>query len=595
MPLKRFFCCCCLATGLALSRPAIAGENPGSAIETRGIQPDTWTATDALGRTLHTFKEVGAPRPGRFVGIFYFLTHADGGTTLPHDIAKILAADPNVLKEPQSPLWGNRGAYYWGEPLYGYYSSIDPWVLQRHAELLSDAGIDTVIFDTTNRATYKSVYMDLCRVWTEMRKEGERTPQICFMVNTKAGETAQEVFTDLYQPGLYKDLWFAWQGKPLLICDPKEASPEIKAFFTLRTAHWPFELVNTHNEWHWESTYPQVYSYDTDPARAEQVNVAVAQNLRARDGKVTNMSDGDARGRSFHGGKEDTTAGAVNAGYNFQEQWDRAIKLDPPFVMVTGWNEWTAGRYSRPGKPVVFVDQFDEEFSRDIEPVKGLHNDNYYYQLVANVRRYKGVRPQPAQAIPRPIDIAGTFDQWKLVEPSFASHIFDTDHRDFGAGERHYISGSGRNDIVLSKVSHDAGNIYFYVKTREPLTPSTDPNWMLLLINSDNNPKTGWEGYDFVVNRSIDGKQSWLEQNTGGWNWKKIAPLRFTSAGNELMVQVPRSALRLPDGEVITLDFKWWDNPQHPGDIMDTYLDGDAAPPGRFNFHYSAIGEDTRH
>ena len=137
------------------------------------------------------------------------------------------------------------------------------------------------------------------------------------MVNTKAGETAQEIYDDLYKPGHYKDLWFLWQGKPLLICDPKEASPELVKFFTLRKAHWPFTLVNTHNAWHWESTYPQVFSYDSDPAQPEQVNVAVAQNLRASDGKVTNMSEGNARGRSFHDGKKDTSPGAVNQGYNF--------------------------------------------------------------------------------------------------------------------------------------------------------------------------------------------------------------------------------------------------------------------------------------
>ena len=33
---------------------------------------------------------------------------------------------------------------------------------------------------------------------------------------------------------------------------------------------------------------------------------------------------------------------------------------------------------------LVFVDQFDQENSRDIEPVSGLHHDHYYYQLESN-------------------------------------------------------------------------------------------------------------------------------------------------------------------------------------------------------------------
>ena len=49
---------------------------------------------------------------------------------------------------------------------------------------------------------------------------------------------------------------------------------------------------------------------------------------------------------SFHDGREDPSPGAINHGLNFQEQWKRAFALDPPVVMVTGWNEWIAGRFS---------------------------------------------------------------------------------------------------------------------------------------------------------------------------------------------------------------------------------------------------------
>ena len=42
----------------------------------------------------------------------------------------------------------------------------------------------SVIFDTTNRVTYRDVYPALCDVWSQIRKEGGHTPQVCFMVNT---------------------------------------------------------------------------------------------------------------------------------------------------------------------------------------------------------------------------------------------------------------------------------------------------------------------------------------------------------------------------------------------------------------------------
>ena len=109
--------------------------------------------------------------------------------------------------------------------------------------------------------------MALCEVFRQVRQAGERTPQIAFMVNTRAGETAQEIYDDLYKPGLYSELWFRWQGKPLMICDPQKAGAELRQFFTLRRAHWPFTLTNTPYAWHWEATYPQPYGYTQDPTK----------------------------------------------------------------------------------------------------------------------------------------------------------------------------------------------------------------------------------------------------------------------------------------------------------------------------------------
>jgi hypothetical protein len=96
-----------------------------------------WPATDSLGRVLPLSNEVGAPDPERFVGIFYFLwqsTEVRSGRPNgePYNVAQILAQDPDALKKPDSPAWGPIGVYhYWAEPLAGYYSNDDPWVLRR--------------------------------------------------------------------------------------------------------------------------------------------------------------------------------------------------------------------------------------------------------------------------------------------------------------------------------------------------------------------------------------------------------------------------------------------------------------------------------
>jgi hypothetical protein len=559
-----------------------------------------WPATDALGRSLPVAGDRGvpAPRADRSVGIFYFLWHNDPrgkppSGSGPYDVSRILAQEPDALRRPDSPLWGPPGMYhYWAEPLHGYYFSADPWVLRRHAQLLSAAGIDVLIFDTTNAATYPKVYGALCAVFEDVRKSGGSTPGIAFMVNTRAGQTAERIYRDLYRPGRYRDLWFTWEGKPLLICDPKEAGPELRRFFTLRRAHWPFTQVDTPYAWHWEATYPQHYGYTTDSKEPEQVNVSVAQNLRAGDGWVTNMSAGDARGRSFHDGAMDRSPGAVDRGLNVQEQWGRALTLDPPFVMVTGWNEWIAGRWGKPGGPVVFVDQFNQEYSRDIEPMNGGHGDNYYYQLVANVRRYKGAEPHPRASSPRSIRIDGGMDQWADVAPGFTDDAGDTAPRDFdGAGGLHYRDLSGRNDLVTLKVARDDRSVCFYARTRQPLTPPPDHHWMWLLIDIDSNPRTGWEGFDFIVNRRIDGDgTAWLEENGGGWRWKPVGKVSYRVAGNKLHLTIPRESLGIPrDRAGLSFNFKWADNLQHPGDVMDFYTSGDVAPEGRFQYRY--VGE----
>ncbi len=555
-----------------------------------GIQ---WPATDGLGRSLPTPTDVGPPRPNRFVGIFYFLTlgQNDKNDAKPYVVTDILRRHPNALDTNTSPPWGPPGIpYFWGEPLFGFYLGSDPWVLRRHAHFLADAGIDTLIFDTTNAQTYHQVYLSLCKIFEEMRREGERTPQISFMVNTEAGETAQEIYEDLYKPGLYSDLWFRWKGRPLMICDPAKASPEVRSFFTLRRAHWPFTQVNTPYAWHWEAAYPQVYGFTEDARVPEEVNVSVAQNLRASDGKVTAMSSGNARGRSFHDGKEDHSPGAVNYGYNFQEQWQRAHQLDPPFVMVTGWNEWTAGRFVDKTGHAQFIDQFDEEFSRDIEPMLGGHKDNYYYQLVSNVRQFKGMPTLRRASAPKTIPVPGSFHQWRDVGPEYTDHIGETIPRDFdGVGDLHYVNRTGRNDFELMKIARDEKNIYFYARTREPITSYKGADWMNLLIDVDGNSKTGWEGYDYIVNRKIVNKTTTeLEKNSGnGWNWSKVADVVYDVKGNEIQIAIPRAALGIPEGKTdFTIDFKWTDNLQHPDDAMDFYLSGDVAPDGRFRYRY---------
>ena len=128
---------------------------------TPGSRPMRWA------RALPGYAECGPPRTGKYVGIFYFLWLGEHGTGGPYDITKLLAANPT------NPAWGPAGAFHhWGESELGYYLSSDDYVIRKHAHMLVDAGVDVLIFDVTNGLTYKSNYLKLCQIYTQIRAEG---------------------------------------------------------------------------------------------------------------------------------------------------------------------------------------------------------------------------------------------------------------------------------------------------------------------------------------------------------------------------------------------------------------------------------------
>jgi hypothetical protein len=579
-----------VGVGLMGSRDASAAARP---LVVRDNFADTWAATDGLGRKLPTGAEVGRPRGDRFVGMFYFLwLGAHAGGEGPFDVGRILANDPDAAKKDSTPPWGPVGTYHhWGEPLFGYYRSDDSWVLRKHARMLADAGVDTLIFDASNGHTYKGEYTALLKAFGEVRKEGGRTPQVAFLVPFwDPTASANKLYEDLYAKGLHEDLWFRWDGRPLLLADPDKVDPKLREFFTLRRPQPSyFDGPGKPDMWSWLEVYPQ-HVFTNSRGEKEQMSVGVGQN--AVGDRLGSMSEPGARGRSFHGGRRDERPGAVNWGLNVQEQWDRALSEDPKFVFVTGWNEWIAGRHNSFGgisTPPMFVDLYDQEHSRDIEPMKGGHGDNYYYQLVANVRRFKGVRPVPAASAAKTIDLAGAYDQWADVGPEYVDDAGDVGHRDHPGynGATRYVDTSGRNDLTSMKVARDEKNVYFYAATADPMTSHTDPNWMVLFINADRDAATGWEGYDFAVNLRVQGADTSVLQFTrNGWNWVPRATVRMRQEGNQLMIAVPRDLLGIDGTRPVEFEFKWADNFGADDDINGFTTSGDAAPPGRFNYVY---------
>ena len=582
------------------------------------VYSDTWVATDAIGRTVATHEETGPVRKDRWIGLFYFLWHGAHVKGGPWDNSRILNIDPDAMQKGNSPLWGPlQSPHHWGESLFGHYVGDDKWVLRKHASMLAAAGVDTLIFDTSNKFIYERYYTALFEALMDARAAGNATPYVAFLTPFwDPASTVQELYDKLYGPELFKELWFYWEGKPLILANPDQVNPDLRDFFTFRRPQpsyfvgpKDFDAVSytatgkNSNMWAWLEVHPQ-HVFLNAKGEKEQMAVGIAQNavqdpdappLGDHTGlRLGTLSEPGSLGRSYHDGCQSESPDSVLYGYNFAEQWEYALEKDPLFIFVTGWNEWFGGRFDEflgVKLPVMFVDTFDQENSRDAEPMKGGHGDNYYYQMVNYIRRYKGARPLPAASASVTIELEAGFNQWKAVKPEYRDFVGDTVHRDHPGYNTasHYRNSTGRNDIVASKVARDDSHIYFYVRTANPLTPCTDPDWMVLFINLDRNHKTGWNGYNVAVNRRVlDAKTTVIEHTANGWNWLPAGKARFKYSGNELMIAIPREALGLAPGTPLDFEFKWADNFAAEDDIDAFTINGDSAPLGRFNYHYRA-------
>lgn len=631
----------------------------------RDLYPDTWVGSDALGRSMPTFLEVGPVKHDhrRVVGIFYITWHRDALAKLkaPYraDVSRVLAADPKARLDAKDPAW-TEGSYHWGEPEMGYFLSKDEYVIRHDLSMLADAGVDVIILDVTNGVRYWEEWETLFAVMRKMRAEGNRVPQFCFWAfNGPVITVVQELYDRIYKPGKYKDLWFLWDGKPLLLyngtpkvdangtgvknpnphfdaaalADPKDPhygdpdyteafykdyAREVKGFFTLRTMWWGYRewagkrFVGTEDNWSFglDLGDERVRAMGAEErvsrhkGRKEEVPVTPAQHPSSLIGKSWTAAGGEPALDEHDlplptyvpwlGRKVEHPEGY---GIYFQQRWDEAIAGDPEFLYLNDWNEWTAGKYSprsgttrfmRRDSPYFFVDQYNAEFNRTIQPMKGGYTDNYYMQMAGNIRRYKGVRPIPELHGLHSIRIDGKFSDWEGLEVEYRDTVGDTFHRDYpGYGGLHYTNDSGRNDIVRSKVAVDRKRVYFYVEANEPLTPHTGTNWMLLLIDADHNPKTGWFGYDYIINRRVvDGKRTTLQRydpKAPGGRWAEVARLDYRCSGKALELAVPRKLLGLR-GEAFTFDFHWCDNPTDLKDPISLCTSGDSAPNRRFNY-----------
>lgn len=575
------------------------------------VNADHWSFTDALGRKAADKAQVGEKKKDKTVAMFYWTWHQgnDDTTYQVKNITEIVRKNPEALKDYNHRAWGIKkpGFFFWEEPLFGYYKTTDTWVLRKHAEMLADAGIDVVFFDCTNgNLTWQESYEALFKTWDQAQKDGVKVPKIAFMLPfgpvPHSAESLRQLYRDVYEPGRYKNLWFIWKGKPAIMAYPDNLEKsgrdkKIAEFFTFRPGQPDYvDGPKRDDQWAWLENYPQHGYVPLANGKFEQISVGVAQNAGPlTDGHCSAFNLPGTFGRSYSkkNGFDPRVDGYLY-GWNFQEQWDRAFEIDPELVFVTGWNEYTAGQWlphdNWTGDPFSFVDQYDWEHSRDIEPNKGWGDkgDVYYQQLIDNVRKFKGMTEMPKVSAEKSIEL-GKAGQWDQVLPYYQHYKGNTKYRDHrGRYDTYYTNSTGRNDIIGAKVARDNNQLYFYVETANKLTASTDRNWMVLYIDIDRDKSTGWNGYDYAINRqNPQGNKVIMEKNVGNrWEWESVGKGNLQVTGNKLEIAIAKNLFNignsLPDFE-----FKWSDNMQENGNIMDFYVNGDVAPGGRFNFVYT--------
>lgn len=597
--------------------------------DTRGLTPQQYsvanlTAVDDYGRTVTVADPTNAEK--RYVGVFYFAWLGSQGMTGIYDVNKLeQLGDDSPLYDTndttgQSPT---HQFHFASEPLYGYYTMKDPWIVARHVELLTMANIDYILFDYTNNTYYNDVARLVLETLRTYAAQGWDVPKVGFYTNTNSREVVMNLYTTFYAPGAYDDLWFRFEGdnRPVIVgistanggatdqTNPAFAistDSDVYQYFNFYESQWPSTGVSND-----EKGFPWMQWGSPIPNLNGNASVSVAQHSLASV-YFSDQRPNSSRGYDGQGNvNEDWRQGS-----NFQWQWDTALKYaDAGMVkniFVTGWNEWTAIKYvtgdglgggkstsGYTGKDVWFVDDYDAEYSRDIEMGKE-YGDGFYIQLVSNTRTFKMNESSKYKMATKTISDLSDLSAWKNVFVEYADFAGDAMARDGSnaANVAHvYQDNTNRNDIVKLKVIHDDTNVYFYVETAEDITAHEegDTRWMNLLISAGDT-STSFAGFNYIINRTPNenGTTSVEKCTESGFHWAAAGEAEYYVSGNVIVYKVPLSVLGL-SADNVEFSFKVADNVQKPSyyteedeeeSILYYYITGDSAPIGRFGYAY---------
>ncbi len=577
-----------------------------------GYNNNMLVGVDDLGRV---FTEVYGEKTdkSREVGIFYFMwMNSFGGV---YDATKIIneyGVDALINEESEiSPVFN---PHYWAEPLFGYYASNDKWVIRRHAQLLAEAGVDYIVFDTTNAVTYNHVWMQIFSIFEELYEAGIDVPKITFYTHFKSMETVKTLYDDIYRNGRFESVWYKKNGKPMIIAynspeddieatnedgyKPPKFTSKILETFEFRRPFWPDETLKRGQK----DTFPWIDWGKNQTLHGKDTGDSVMTvSPAAHTTPPFSISLGDPdnyreknRGRGYNIETGKNESDKIDSGLYFDSQWDYAIKTDPENIFVTGWNEWVAWKYDNgTGSKYQFVDNLNMEYSRDIEPMRGGFGDNFYMQMIQNIRKYKydPLDKYDVISVNKTVDINGDAAQWDDAVAVYTG-VLPSDEKRNSAGsftKLRYKVDKAENYVKKVKIVSDNDYIYLNIETEEDVKceDMASTAFMNILIGSGSPEMKGWEGYEYIVNRTRTGTlaagEASVEKLDDQFGTSDAGvKAQFSAKGKYMQIKIPRSIL----GDADRFYFKIANDIVTQNDIQDYYVSGQAFPTGRLSYSY---------
>ena len=572
------------------------------------------TGTDDFGRVISPVD--GKVNDDRYVGMFFFLTLGQHTNhTGIYDINKITfdSTYHKAFTEFDTFITPVGSAHFWGEPVWGYYHSCDAWVMRKQIEMLTMAGVDFLVLDTSNNVLYENVTKILFDLLLEYQSQGWDVPRVVYYLgkhdlNADIGvfRRVHEIF---YSRDAYKSLWFTPNDpeKPMIVApdnviaafakSQNKQEKEFSSFYDFRVTQWPTEDVLHENGAPWiDFVYPQ-------RSQDGWINLATAQHV------TVNMTDiRGSRGRGWYPTKQRPNSGEWvgkndhdnwRKDLNFQAQWDTVLHMtheqraaDARFVFLTGWNEWVAEKLRAGDKDYFTCDTYCPEYSRDIEPSRSNGMKDYcYFMTIMNIHNdnfapavhyeYPAATPDITK------DDTAVWATSKATYRDFTGECGDRNYKAMG-GDTVYTDTTGRNDIDTVTVLRDSQYLYFRITCAEAITEhqAGDHGWMNLWLKTAGAEGDLMGGYEFVVNYEVSGNKSQILRCKSLTDMQSVGEADVNVFGNAMIIRIPLEALGLSENHY-QVEFKVTDNVQNMiGDPLNLYSTGDAAPIGSLNFSF---------